>query len=124
MIQLTRRRFLRLVQQTFEGLPEQVKVALDNLEVVVEQWPSRDVLASSEGGGRYDLLGLYVGVPLSERGSDMPLLPDTITLFQRPIERRCDSLEEVVHEVQITLLHEVGHYFGMSEADLHHRGYG
>ena len=123
MIQLTRRQFLRLVQQAFEGLPDQVKEALDNVEVVVERWPSRDLLASSGGGGRYDLLGLYVGVPLSERGSDLPPLPDKITLFQRPIERHCDSLGQVVHEVQVTLLHEVGHYFGMSEADLHQRGY-
>ncbi len=124
MVRLTRRQFLRLVQQAYEALPDNVTKALQNLEVVVERWPSRDLLDDLGDVRSYELLGLYIGVPLPDRGSELPQLPDLIYLFQRPIERRCSRPQEVVEEVRVTLLHEVGHYFGLEEEDLERQGYG
>ena len=124
MVRLTRRQFLRLVHQAYEALPDNVTKALQNLEVVVERWPSRDLLDDLGDVRPYQLLGLYIGVPLPDRGSELPQLPDLIYLFQRPIERRCNTPQEVVEEVRVTLLHEVGHYFGLEEEDLKRQGYG
>ena len=124
MVRLTRRQFLRLVQQAYETLPDNVTKALQNLEVVVERWPSRELLDDLGDVRPYQLLGLYIGVPLPDRGSELPQLPDLIYLFQRPIERRCNTPQEVVEEVRVTLLHEVGHYFGLEEEDLERQGYG
>lgn len=124
MVRLTRRQFLRLVHQAYEALPDNVTKALQNLEVVVERWPSRDLLDDLGDVRPYQLLGLYIGVPLPDRGSELPQLPDLIYLFQRPIERRCNTPQEVVEEVRVTLLHEVGHYFGLEEEDLERQGYG
>ena len=124
MVRLTRQQFLRLVQQAYDALPDNVTKALQNLEVVVERWPSRDLLDDLGDVRSYELLGLYIGVPLPDRGSELPQLPDLIYLFQRPIERRCNTPQEVVEEVRVTLLHEVGHYFGLEEEDLERQGYG
>ena len=74
--------------------------------------------------GEDSLLGLYNGVPLVERDSIGPPLPDRIILYRRSILRRCNTAEQVVEEVRTTLWHEVGHYLGLSEADLHRLGYG
>ena len=124
MVRLTRRQFLRLVQQAYAELPDKVTRVLENLEVVVERWPDRGLMVDLELEDRHELLGLYVGVPLPDRGSELPQLPDLIYLFQRPIELRCSTPEEVVEEVRVTLLHEVGHYFGLDEEDLERQGYG
>ena len=69
-------------------------------------------------------LGLYTGVPLPERGGGEPLLPDRIVIFRQPILRSCSTRGEAVRQIQTTLLHEVGHYLGMGEDDLHRLGYG
>ena len=124
MVRLTRREFLRLVQRAYLELPDNVTGVLRNLEVVVERWPSADLMADLGLADRHELMGLYVGVPLPERGSELPQLPDLIYLFQRPIELRCSTPQQVVEEVRITLLHEVGHYFGLDEEDLERQGYG
>ena len=123
MVRLTRRQFLRLVQQAYAELPDKVTRVLENLEVVVERWPDRGLMVDLELEDRHELLGLYVGVPLPDRGSELPQLPDLVYLFQRPIELRCSTPEEVVEEVRVTLLHEVGHYFGLGEEDLERQGY-
>jgi predicted Zn-dependent protease with MMP-like domain len=124
VVQLTRRQFLRLVQQAYQDLPDKVTRVLQNLDVVVERWPSPDLLADLGDAHPEELLGLYAGVPLPDREGGLPQLPDLIYLFQRPIERRCRTQQEVVEEVRVTLLHEVGHYFGLDEEDLERQGYG
>ena len=112
-----------MVLRCYEGLPEGVLGYLENLDIVVEEWPSEEVLADT-GTGRHDgLLGLFEGVSRLERGDDMPYWPDKITLYQRPIEGICGSREEVAEEVRKTLLHEVGHYLGMDEEYLDRLGY-
>ena len=123
MRRLRRTEFLHLVEEALRKLPPRIRAAMDNVAIVVEDWPTRQQLAEAGMEGRYDLLGLYQGIPLPEREGSMVLLPDKITLFQRPIEELCETVEEVVEEVRVTLLHEIGHYLGLSEADLERLGY-
>ena len=123
-MRVTTEEFIELVRQAYEGLPPRIKEVLDNVDIAVEDWPGSDELRRSGIKGRHSLLGLYSGVPLVERGSYMPTMPDKITLFQRPAEKACGSPDAMVREIRVTLLHEVGHYLGMSEADLHRLGYG
>ena len=123
-MRVSRGEFTRMVQEAYKELPPHIKESLKNVDVEVVPWPASSQLDESGSRSRYGLLGLYSGVPLPLRGSEEPLLPDKITLFQRPIEMACRTHLEMVREVRVTLLHEVGHYLGMSEEDLHRRGYG
>ena len=123
-MRLTLDEFTDLVREAFDELPTDVIQALDNLDIVVESWPSQDELRETGTRAGHHLLGLYSGVPMTERGGFPPLLPDKITLFKRPIELKCNTHAEVILELRVTLMHEVGHYLGMSEADLHRLGYG
>ena len=122
-MRLTGSEFQRLVRQAFQELPVQFEHSLENVAILVEDWPTGDDLKEAGMEG-HDLFGLYTGVPLPEREGGLAPSPDTITLFQRPIESACGSREDVVREIRITLLHEVGHYLGMGEEDLEKLGYG
>jgi predicted Zn-dependent protease with MMP-like domain len=93
---------------------------LDNIEIVIEDEPTAEQLgaggASAGGEDGSELFGLYEGTPLTARGSDYSLvLPDKITIFQRPIERSCATPEEIAEEVRITVIHELAHHFGIEE---------
>ena len=123
-MRLSPEEFNGLVRQAFKEMPLQVRQTLKNLDILVEDWPSPDTLLATEAGNADGLLGLYSGVPLPERGISLPSLPDTITLFRRPIESACSSKEAIVREIRVTLLHEVGHYLGLAEEDLERLGYG
>ena len=123
MIRLSQEDFEEMVVKCYEVLPEELLEYLENLDIVVEEWPSEDVLADTGTLYKDRLLGLYTGVSRLERGDHMPFLPDKITLYQRPIEEICNSREEVEEEVRKTLLHEVGHYLGMDEDYLDWLGY-
>ena len=119
---MTRAQFERLVREALIQLPEEIHARLDNVDLVVEDWPTREQLAGSGiEDGQY-LLGLYEGIPLTERyGYDM-VLPDKITLFQKPIEAVCSSEEETVKEVRDTVVHEVAHHFGIDDHRLEEMG--
>jgi len=109
----------RLIRLTIAELPEEVRNHLDNLEIVIKDRPSRTDLAAAGLGPRDTLLGLYTGVPLTQRTTGYgAVLPDKITIFRRPIEARARSWEELVRLVRETVLHEIGHHIGMSEADM------
>ena len=123
-MRLPREEFLRLVQEAFQELPAMISSSLENVAILVEDWPSIGTLEEAGIDSREHLFGLYHGVPLPERGGEYPLLPDTITLYQRPIESACSSPKEMVREIRVTLLHEVGHYLGMAEEELESLGYG
>ena len=112
-----------MVVRCYEGLPEGLVGYLENLDIVVEEWPSEELLSDTGTEHRGGLLGLFEGVSRLERGDDLPMWPDKITLFQRPIEEICSTREEVAEEVRKTLLHEVGHYLGMDEDYLDRLGY-
>lgn len=123
-MRLSRREFVRLVRQSFAEMPLKVRRRLKNVDIVVEEWPAAEELAQPGIEGAPSLLGLYTGVPLTEREGGPPALPDRITLFQRPIESACTSKEQIVEEIRKTLLHEVGHYLGIDEKALERLGYG
>lgn len=123
MIRVARQQFERLVRKALDGLPPSIRQRMDNVDVVVREWPSREDLEWAEVEDRYDLFGIYQGVPLTERTYYDMALPDKITIFQRPIEAACTTRAEVVREVRVTVIHEVAHHFGLSDAELEQTEY-
>ena len=125
-IRLSEEEFQELVDQALESLPEAFGPFMENLSVEVQPFPSRDLMRERKvKGPRTLLLGLYHGVPLTQKSVSAPFdWPEQIFIFQRNIEAVCDSREEIVTQVRQTVLHEVGHHFGMDEDDLRKLGYG
>ena len=116
---MTRERFQRLVVEAVALIPKRFRREMKNLALVVEHEPGPELLAEMELEPPDSLYGLYQGTPLPERtwafGNN---LPDRITLFQRPIEEDCEDEDEIRAMIGETLIHEVGHYFGMSEEEI------
>ena len=114
-----RRAFAQLVAEALDGLPRPLRRSMRNIVVLVETTPSRALLETLALWPDHTLLGLYEGVPLPERGHGYGhVLPDRITIFQQPIEALCHTPEEMKDVVRETVIHEVGHYFGLDEARL------
>ena len=91
----------------------------------VEDEPTREVCRATDTEHPSELLGFYEGVPLTEQSLDHPpMLPDRIILYRRNIERTCNGREEIIAEIRDTVLHEIGHHFGLDEDDLEDLGYG
>ena len=152
-MRMSRRRFEELALLAYSGLPPAIVDRLENLDIIVEDTPgpeaddalagdalAHDALAddanrnngndrSNPGDCCHDhshsesLLGLYIGIPLTERYGDGPAMPDCIYIYRRPILAMCNNPDEVAAEVRTTLWHEVGHYLGMDEHDLERLGY-
>ena len=113
---MTRERFEELETGAMDTVPAELAALVDNCVVLVEDDPP---------AGDPDLLGLYDGTPLTERGQDYTMaLPDRITIFRSPTLAMCESEEEVVEEVRITVVHEIAHHFGIDDDRLHDLGYG
>jgi predicted Zn-dependent protease with MMP-like domain len=117
MVEVSRERFEELVAEALDGIPEHLGRYMENVAVFVEDerhpW----------------LLGLYEGIPLTNRqGYGAPYgslpMPDRITIFRLPILRRCRDEQEVVHQVRVTVVHEVAHHFGIDDDRLHQLGWG
>ena len=107
-----------LVQNSLEKLPRRFKKKLANISVVVEDLPSQELL-NDMGIRSGKLLGLYQGVPLTQRGWNYGnMLPDRIVIYQRTIESVAASPEQIEKIVQDTVIHEIGHYFGFSDKEL------
>lgn len=117
---MTRARFERLVAEAVQLIPPSFRREMRNLALIVEDEPSDDLLAEMEIEPPDTLYGLYQGVPLPERGwAHGNALPDQITIFQGPIEDDCDGDEDEIRiAIGETLIHEVGHYFGLSEDEI------
>lgn len=115
---LRRARFARLVSHALDELPAEFREKMRNVEVVVEDEPDEDQLRDHG-----ELLGLYEGVPLTER-RDEPWLPDRICIFRRPIEAMSSSPKVQKRIVRDTVVHEVAHHFGISDERLHQLGLG
>jgi predicted Zn-dependent protease with MMP-like domain len=118
-------RFEELVAEAVEDLPEEFQEKLENIDVVVEEWPRREDLeeVGLDPRDRAALLGLYHGVPLTHRGSQYAALPDIITIYKGPIERLCgDDGEQIRRQVQHTVIHEIAHYYGISDERLEELG--
>jgi predicted Zn-dependent protease with MMP-like domain len=118
---MERERFEKLVEEAVESLPQQFKDRLENVAVVVQYWPSGRQLRSVGMRRRDELLGLYEGVPLTAFGRDhsmTPLLPEKISIFQRPIELAYRSEGRIVRGIEETVRHEIAHHFGISDRRL------
>jgi predicted Zn-dependent protease with MMP-like domain len=106
--------FGSLVEQALDSIPDELRRRMRNVTVVVEDL-----------GMSPNLLGLYHGIPLTQRTSSYAgVLPDRITIYRLPIIRRCRTLEEVVQQVRVTVVHEVAHHFGIGDERLHELGWG
>ena len=116
--------FLKFVSSALENLPQTVHDALDNVEIVTQEWPSSDQVDGIEQNDYYQLLGLYEGVPLVERANYTMVLPDRVTLFQRPLEAMCATPQELQFEIQTTIVHELAHHLGWGDEDIHRMGFG
>ncbi len=115
--------FYELVERALEGLPTELSSLLDNVAIVVEDWPEYSTpLISADPGDT--LYGLYEGVPLTERGAGYyGILPDRITIFRGPLERDF-SRKELEEQIRITVVHEIAHHFGFDEERLEELGWG
>lgn len=124
-MRLSRARFEALVVRALETIPEPIRIRMENVDVVIEAWPTAQQYAAL-GLDPGDLLfGLYEGTPLVERDITAdPLLPDKITIFRGPLEAACRTEDEIAEEVRKTVIHEVAHHFGLDEERLEELGYG
>jgi predicted Zn-dependent protease with MMP-like domain len=114
-----RQEFTQLVTEALDELPDEFRRLLHNIVVVVEAAPSRALLEDMGLWPDDTLLGLYEGVPLPERGAGYGnVLPDRVTIFQQPIEAMCHTHHDIKEAVRETVLHELGHYFGLDDDQL------
>src|SRR6185436_6115413 len=124
-MRLSPEEFDAIATQAIERIPEELREFLENVVISVQKEPSRDLLIEMGMDPEEDtLLGLYQGVALTERSAtDPPLYPDTIFIYQEPIEEMCDTVEEIEEEIEITVVHEIAHHFGIDEDRLTELGY-
>ena len=119
---LTRAEFERVIDEVLESLPKRFAGLIENVVISVEDEPTDEDLESIDDDEDDDrdseLLGIFRGVALTERSHDMPLLPDEIAVFLGPINRVSRSRDEAVREIRETLIHELGHYFGLDHDEL------
>jgi predicted Zn-dependent protease with MMP-like domain len=114
-----RERFEKLVAEALGSIPRRFRDAMSNIAIVVEGEPEPALLDEMEVEPGGTLLGLYQGTPLTERRWDYGnTLPDRIMLFQGPLERESDDEDDLVVAIGETLIHEIGHYFGLSEDEI------
>jgi len=116
---MKRQRFERLVAEALDEIPRRFREAMVNVAVVVEDTPSNELLVQMDIEPPDTLFGLYQGVPLPERDwAYGNALPDRISIFQRPIEEACETDDEIRDTIGEMVIHEFGHYFGLSEAEI------
>jgi len=123
----SREQFEDAVGEALDAVPRRFLDRLDNVVFQVEDEPSPEQLAQAcIADGEGELLGLYVGIALPDRGEGYGwgAMPDQIFLFSGPIQRLCRSREQAIEQIRVTLLHEIGHYFGLDDARLHELGWG
>jgi predicted Zn-dependent protease with MMP-like domain len=124
MVHLSRKRFEQLVTEALKGIPAELREALDNIEVAIDDWPSEDQLTEAGLDPDELLFGFYQGTPLPERSPMVPYtLPDLITIFQGSLEEACETEDELRDEIRRTVVHEIAHYFGFDEEKLAELGY-
>ena len=117
---MTREKFENVAEEVFENLPRLFGEKIDNVQITVEDYPSEEVMHQVHSS-KTTLLGLYQGIPLTHRGTwygTSPTTPDKISLYQANIEANCKNDDEIAERIKEVLLHELGHYFGMSELEI------
>ena len=116
---MNRKEFEQLVAEALASIPRRFRKAMQNIVIVVEDEPSEELLADMEIEPPDTLLGLYQGTPLTERTSGYGnVLPDRVLIFQGPHERSAEDEDDLVVAIGETLIHEIGHYFGLSEEEI------
>jgi len=124
MMKLSAREFDRAVQRSVKRIPREIRKHLDNIIISVQKWPSKELLEEMGLPPDEPLLGVYTGASLMERSHfDTLQYPDTIQIFQEPLEEMCETMEELEEEIEITVVHEVAHFIGMTEQELADLGY-
>lgn len=118
MLRVPPEEFDVLVEKAIADLPEEFARLVRNVVIVVEEEPDPEVLAEMGFEQDEELLGLYQGIPLTERGAVYDGLPDQVSLYRQPLLRYCRSRRELIREVRDTLVHELGHYFGLSDEEM------
>ena len=113
-LQMSAEEFEEHVAEALDTIPAELATLIDNCVILVEDYPPPDLP---------DTLGLYSGIPLTERGEFYTGLPDHIQIFRYPILAICDTPEQVIEEIRITVVHEIAHHFGIDDDRLHELGY-
>lgn len=116
---MEREKFEKFVEEALSKIPKKFKKLLENLAVIIEETPSREIYRQTGSPAFSSILGLYHGVPFKHRGpfyGNLP--PDVIVIYQKPIEDICRSEEEIREKVKEVVLHEIGHYFGLDDEEL------
>ena len=117
-MRMAREEFEALVAKALDSLPEEFADLLANVAVVVEEEPDPEDLDAVGLGDEDELFGLYQGVPQSARNTSYVALPDRVVIYRGPILRWCTTRREVIHEVRDTVVHELGHHFGLEEDEM------
>jgi predicted Zn-dependent protease with MMP-like domain len=120
-VEVSEERFEALVADALDSIPPEYADEMDNVAVIIEDWPTPEQL----DGRRGTLLGLYEGIDLPDRSplSYSGVMPDRITIFRGPLCELARDEDDLAHQVRVTVLHEVGHYFGLSDERLHELGW-
>ena len=123
-MRISEKEFDSIVKNAIDHIPEEIRRHLDNILITVQRHPSKEILEEMGMDPEEPLLGLYWGVPLTERSvTSPPDFPDTIFLFQESLEGMCATIEELEEEIEITVVHEIAHAVGISEERLEELGY-
>jgi predicted Zn-dependent protease with MMP-like domain len=123
-MKLSKKDFDRVVRRAVLRIPEQIRQHLDNILITVQKRPSPELLEEMALPQDEPLLGVFQGVPLTERSvTSPPLFPDTILLFQEPLEEISETIQDLEKEIEVTVVHEVAHFLGMTEEKLEELGY-
>jgi predicted Zn-dependent protease with MMP-like domain len=122
---LSAKDFDHIIKQAIARIPEEIRRNLDNVLISVQPRPGRELLEELGFAPDEELFGVFSGVPLPERSpTDPPLYPDVIYIFQEPLEAFCRSREELIEEIEITVVHEIAHFVGFGDDELEAFGYG
>jgi predicted Zn-dependent protease with MMP-like domain len=125
-MRLNRKEFDRAVQRAYNRIPAEIRERMGDVVLTVKRRPDPEMLEELGYPPDEPLLGLYEGTSLAEHSffSPPPLHPDTITIFQEPLEEMCGDIAELEREIEITVVHEVAHFLGINEGRLEELGYG
>lgn len=117
-VRLSRRQFEALVAEALDAIPDGLARLMDNVVVVVEDWPTDE-----QRGEHESLFGYYEGTALTERSDYSGVMPDRITIFRGPLCEACETEDDLIDEVYVTVVHEVAHHFGISDERLAELGW-
>lgn len=123
-MRISEEHFAKLVEKALQEIPPGFRPYLEDIAIDIEPMPSKRDLEETGIEDPGELMGMYHGTPLTERSVESDLrLPDRISIYQRNIEAACETADEIIEEIHTTVLHEIGHHFGLDEDDLFEVGF-